>query len=153
MIVFRLANLKYVNDLSGKGAEKSGGRWNSRGTSMLYTSISRALCTAEIAVHTPLGIVPRDYTLATIEIPDLARLLKTELNKLPDDWESFPLPNSTQLLGDRFIAENKYLVMQVPSVVVQGEFNYLLNPLHKDFGRIKLIRTEPFVFDKRLFTR
>jgi RES domain-containing protein len=153
MIVFRLAKLKYVKDFSGKGAEKSGGRWNSKGTLVIYTSISRALCTAEIAVHAPLGIVPRDYTLATIEIPDSSRILKTDLNKLPDDWKSFPHPNSTQLLGDRFISENKYLVMQVPSVVVQGEFNFLLNPAHKDFSRIRLLKTEPFVFDERLFIR
>lgn len=153
MIVFRLAKLRYVKDLSGKGAEKSGGRWNSKGTVMLYTSFTRALCTAEIAVHTPLGIVPADYMLATIELPDTARVLKQETPKLPDDWRSFPHPNSTQLLGDEFIAEGKFLAMQVPSVVVQGEFNILLNPGHRDFGKVRVIKTERFMFDERLFLR
>lgn len=153
MIVFRLAKLRYIKDLSGKGAEKSGGRWNSKGTAILYTSFTRALCTAEIAVHTPLGIVPADYTLATIELPDMARVLKHEVHKLPEDWRSFPHPNSTQLLGDQFISEGKYLAMQVPSVVVQGEYNFLLNPAHKDFGKVKVVKAEPFVFDERLFIR
>ena len=57
MIVYRLSKSKYSADLSGKGAEKAGGRWNSKGVAMVYTSASRALCTAEVAVHVPLGIV------------------------------------------------------------------------------------------------
>ena len=54
MKVFRLCKAKFANDLSGLGAEKSGGRWNSKGVAMVYSSESRALCTTEIAVHTPL---------------------------------------------------------------------------------------------------
>ncbi|MGB3529846.1 MAG: RES family NAD+ phosphorylase, partial [Saprospiraceae bacterium] len=70
MIVFRLSKSIYAHDLTGKGAEKSGGRWNSKGTALLYCSESRALCTAEIAVHTPLGNVPLDYELISVELPD-----------------------------------------------------------------------------------
>ena len=58
MIVFRLCKSMFKDDLSGRGAEIAGGRWNNRGRPMLYTAENRALCTAEIAVHTPLGIVP-----------------------------------------------------------------------------------------------
>ena len=61
MIVYRLCKSIYKKDLSGKGAEIAGGRWNSKGYAILYTSESRSLCTAEIAVHTPLGNVPADY--------------------------------------------------------------------------------------------
>ena len=70
MKVFRLASEKYVDDLSGMGAEITGGRWNNRGTRVLYTSDSRALCTAEIAVHMPIGLIPKDYCLLTLDIPD-----------------------------------------------------------------------------------
>ncbi|NQU32919.1 MAG: RES family NAD+ phosphorylase [Bacteroidetes bacterium] len=70
MIVYRLTKAKYSNDLSGKGAAKTGGRWNSKGIPVVYTCESRALCTSEIAVHTPLGILPLDYMLITIEISD-----------------------------------------------------------------------------------
>ena len=153
MIVFRLAKLKYSKDLLGKGAEKSGGRWNSKGTAMLYTSASRALCATEIAVHIPLGILPKDYSIATIEFPETIKVLKLDPQKLPKDWRSFPHPNSTQLIGDKFISENKYLIMQVPSVVVQGDYNFLINPNHKDFSKIKLSKVEPFAFDERLFIR
>jgi len=153
MIVFRLAKAKFCKDLSGKGAELTGGRWNSKGTAMVYTGMSRALCTTEIAVHTPLGNIPNDFYIVGIEFPANTAILKLEPAKLPKDWKNFPHPSSTQVLGDAFISEGKFLVMQVPSVVVQGEFNCLLNPAHKDFKKIKIISTEEFIFDQRLFVK
>jgi RES domain-containing protein len=153
MIVFRLSKLKYSKDLSGSGAEKSGGRWNSRGTAMVYTSDSRALCTAEIAVHTPLGNTPSDYYLTTIELPDESGILEFPVSDLPSDWKSFPHSASTQKIGDRFISEAQFLLFKAPSVVVPGDFNYLINPRHTDFSGIKIMNCEPFEFDKRLFER
>ena len=153
MIVFRLAKSEFCSDLSGKGAEKAGGRWNSKGIAVVYTSVSRALCITEIAVHTPLGNIPDDYNLVSIELPAKATIFKLEESKLPKDWKSFPHPNSTQLLGDKFISEMNYLILQVPSVIVQGEYNYLLNPKHKDFKKVKIIKIEKFVFDQRLFVK
>src|SRR5262245_25485196 len=117
MIVYRLSKKKHKNDLSGKGAEISGGRWNSKGVAMIYTSQSRALCATEIAVHIPLGIVPSDYWLVTIEFPDTVELMELHLKSLPGDWNTFPYPHSTQAIGDRFIANGKYLVLKVPSAV------------------------------------
>ena len=150
MIVFRLSKAQFANDLSGKGAELVGGRWNSRGNAMLYTSQSIALCVAEIAVHVPLGILPKDFQLVHIEVPDEDFL---ELKRLPKDWQTFPHSNSTQMLGDKFLKEQKFLVLKVPSATVQGEFNYLINPRHKNFNQIKILKKESFSFDERLFRR
>ena len=151
MKVFRLSKQKYANDLSGSGAGLTGGRWNRIGTKLLYTSDSRALCTAEIAVHTPMGIIPYDYYLITIEIPDLVEIFKPDTSSLPDDWESFPHSEITQLIGEEFILECRFLVMKVPSAVVRGDFNYLINPLHEDFDKIRIMDKEKFTFDGRLF--
>lgn len=153
MKVFRLSKSTYAHDLSGRGAEKAGGRWNSKGIAMLYTSESRALCTTEIAVHTGLGNIPKDYWLVTIVIPAKAKIQTIDIGKLPADWKSFPFPGSTQQLGDAFVRANTFLVLKVPSVVVAGDFNYLLNPLHKDFGKVKIEKTEPFDFDERMFLK
>lgn len=153
MIIFRLSKSVYSNDLLGKGAEKSGGRWNSKGTAMIYTCASRALCTTEIAVHTPLGIIPADYEMITLEIPDRIKPLELEARKLPPDWKSFPHPYSTQIIGDLFVKENKFLILKVPSAVVQGEFNFLVNPGQKDMKFLKIVSIEPFNFDQRLFNR
>lgn len=153
MIVYRLIKEKYKNDLHGRGAEKAGARWNSKGHAMLYTSESRSLCTAEIAVHTPLGNIPLKYFLITIEVPDRIDFLELKIIDLPPDWKALPHSNSTQLIGDKFLEERKYLLMKVPSVVVQGDFNYLINPVHKFFQKIKILKTEPFEFDERLFKK
>ncbi|MFD2601183.1 RES family NAD+ phosphorylase [Flavobacterium suzhouense] len=153
MIVFRLSKEVYANDLSGRGAEKAGGRWNSKGTAMVYTSESRALCTTEIAVHTPLGILPIDYVLIAIEIPNTIQITEIKSPSLPEDWKSLPHAHSTQEIGDIFVTEEKTAVLKVPSAVVQGEFNYLINPSHKDFKKIKVKLIEPFDFDERLFIR
>lgn len=153
MIVFRLSKSRYSHDLSGKGAEKTGGRWNSKGIAMVYTSESRALCTAEIAVHTPLGILPKDFELVTIEIPDTIKILELNHNDLPTDWKSIPHSGTTQELGDGFVKENKYAVLKAPSAVVYGDFNYLINPHHVNAKKVKLIKVESFVFDQRLFLK
>ena len=153
MMVFRLGKENYKNDLSGKGAELAGGRWNSKGVAILYTCESRALCTTEIAVHTPLGIVPVNYWITTIELPDSIEILTIDPAILPADWKTFPHPHSTQAIGDTFIAEGKYLVMKAPSAVVQGDYNYLINPLHPLFSRVKITSTELFEFDERLFKK
>ena len=152
MIVFRLCKAKYAHDLSGRGAELAGGRWNTKGVRMIYTSASRALCTTEIAVHTPLGNLPTDFSIISIQLPS-SKIMELVPAKLPKDWKSFPHSSSTQKLGDLFARENKFLVLQVPSAVVQGDFNYLLNPLHPDFHKVKVVDVEEFGFDPRLFKR
>jgi RES domain-containing protein len=152
MRVFRLSKSRFADDLSGKGAEIAGGRWNSKGMAMLYTGASRALCTAEIAVHVPLGIVPFDYWMIAIEIPDDS-IFELETGKLPKKWRDFPHQTSTQNIGNEFLKENKFLVFKAPSAVVQGDFNYLINPFHPDFSKVKIVNKEPFSFDNRLFIK
>ncbi|MFH0759938.1 MAG: RES family NAD+ phosphorylase [Bacteroidota bacterium] len=153
MIVYRLSKQHYAQDLSGLGARLSGGRWNSSGVALVYTSESRALCTAEIAVHTGLGLLPTDYRLVTIFLPDQAILSEIDPEKLPPDWRSFPYPHFTRIIGDHFVKENRYLVLKVPSAVVPGDFNYLINPAHPEISQVRIVKTEPFGFDRRLFGR
>lgn len=152
MIVYRLTKEKYKDELSGIGAQKHGGRWNNKGKQLIYTGESRALCTTEIAVHTPLGIVPSDYHLQIIKLPNL-KMLEIKPGELNQNWRNFPHETSTKLLGDELIDRNKFLTMKVPSAVIQDEFNYLINPFHKSFPKVKLLKTEKFMFDKRLFEK
>lgn len=153
MKVYRLCKSGYARDLSGRGAEKTGGRWNSKGVPLVYTSESRALCTTEIAVHTGLGNIPKDYYLVTIVLPANTKMFEPDTKKLPAGWRSFPFLLLTQEMGDAWAHENKFLVMKVPSAVVPGDFNYLLNPQHKDMPKVNIEKTEPFEFDERLFVK
>ena len=153
MIVFRLSKSKFSSDLSGKGAEFAGGRWNSKGKAVVYTSQSRALCTAEIAVHTPLGNIPKDYEIVGITIPDGVEIKEIENSDLPLDWKSIPHSHTTQEIGDGFLSENNFLVFKVPSVVVQGDFNFLINPAHRRFREVEITSIDPFEFDMQLFSK
>jgi RES domain-containing protein len=153
MIVYRLSKGKYYQDLSGKGAELYGGRWNSKGIAMLYTSQSRALAFAEVAIHIPVGIVPKDYFLISISVPDTAGIFKLADTEMPPDWRPNPHSDSTQKIGDQFIVESKYLVMQVPSAIVPGDFNFLINPNHSQIKEVTIDNVEPFEFDSRFVAR
>ena len=153
MIVYRLSKQAYIKDLSGYGAEKTGARWNSKGIPILYTAASRALAVVEIAVHVPLGIIPTDYYLATIEIPDKASIPRVEIADLPANWNKNPFIKTTQLIGDGFIKSNQHLMVQVPSATVTGDYNYLINPRHPDFKTITIKSVDAFEFDLRLFKK
>lgn len=153
MIVFRLSKGKYQADLSGKGAEMYGGRWNSKGAALLYTSQSRALAFAELAIHLPLGINPKDYFLITIKFPDTAKIFQLAESDMPSDWRSNPHSHHTQQLGDEFVSKGNYLVLRVPSAVVPGDYNYLLNPAHPMFKEVSIKQAEPFEFDSRFAAR
>lgn len=153
MILYRLSKQQYIHDLSGRGAELTGGRWNSKGMPVLYTAESRALAAIEIAVHIPLGIMPANYYLAVIELPDMERMVRVDIEDLPPHWDSNPFIRITQKIGDSFIKDNKHLALQVPSATVKGDHNYLINPAHPDFSKVKITLTEPFVFDSRLFKK
>jgi RES domain-containing protein len=153
MIVYRLCRKNYANDLSGRGAEISGGRWNGKGVAALYTSSSRALCAIEILVHIPVGIIPKDYYLINIEFPDNAPLKAIDVKNLPDNWNGNPISVSTQRIGNTFFSEQKELVLKVPSAIIKDEWNYIINPMHKDFKKVKVLTADPFTFDTRLFKK
>ena len=153
MIVYRLCRESYANDLSGRGAEINGGRWNGKGTPALYTSASRALCAIEIVVHVPAGIIPKDYFMVSISIPDNEAIDTINLKNLPANWNNNPISGSTQRIGNAFLAEQKALALKVPSAIIKDEWNYIINPMHPNFKKVKIINIEPFTFDTRLFRK
>ncbi|MFN0036780.1 MAG: RES family NAD+ phosphorylase [Saprospiraceae bacterium] len=147
MKVFRLTNQIHGRDLSGRGAELYGGRWNFKGIPMLYTSETRALCLAERLAHLESDEIPDDYVMVAIGLPDDA-FISDLLTP------GFPIPNwreNSQSFGSQFVQESTYLALRVPSVIVPQESNILLNPLHSDFHRVVILDIEPFEFDQRLF--
>ena len=151
MEVFRLARKKYTIELSGRGAAISGARWNSKGTEIIYCAENRALAMAEVLVHLSLATLPGDFVMLTIIIPDEIDIEVLDLKTLKEDWSVFPGTFETAAMGDDFIRRNDSCVLKVPSAVVKGDFNLLINPYHKDFHKIKIIDQHDFPFDKRIF--
>lgn len=150
MKVYRLARKKYKIELSGRGAALSGNRWNSKGTEIIYCAESRALAVAEIVVHLSLATMPKDFVMLEINIPSTVLTTTLRKTKLSVGWDSFPHTLHTQLVGDEFVRAGKYGVIKVPSAVVQGDFNYLINPSHPDFSKIRIITQSDFPLDQRL---
>lgn len=151
MRVFRLSRKKYADDLSGVGAAKFGNRWNSKGIEMLYTAESRALAMAEVIVHLSLASLPDDFMMIELDVPDAIEIEILEPKRLEINWNTNPPRSNTHILGDDFIHSRKLCVLKVPSAVVKGDFNYLLNPNHEDLKRIKIIEITDFPFDERIF--
>ena len=150
MIVYRASKDKFASVLSGEGAKLTGGRWNSKGISIIYTSGSRLLCMLEVAIHVGLTNIPNRYKLSTIEIPDSIKIKKLSKKSLPKTWDKNPPSLATKLIGDEFIKENKWLALKVPSALDSSSFNYLLNPFHPDFTKVKIIKKENLKIDERL---
>jgi RES domain-containing protein len=149
MIVYRISNSDYKDDLSGTGSRVFGSRWNSKGVPVLYTSQYISLSVLEMLVNTNF----KDYTIALdlmyIKFPDEVTAATIELNHLKSNWkDDF---DYTRYIGDEFFKQQESLILKVPSAVIHEEFNYLANPLHADFKKIKLVKTKSFWPDERLF--
>lgn len=151
MQVYRLCKRKFADALSGAGAALAGGRWNSRGTGTVYTSGSRALSLLEAYVHLPSGILPDNYVMMSIDIPDTLNRDTVGIDTLPADWKKDRGISETRAIGDRFIASNSACVLQVPSAIVPGDCNYLINPDHPDIDKIRILSVDGFPFDERMF--
>jgi len=149
MEVFRLVKSIYARELNGKGAALYGGRWNSKGVELIYTAGNRSLAMVEVLVNLPFNQLPSDLVMLTLGIPEDIVLQDCELHRLPPDWNRLPAVAATGLIGDSFVHQNEACLLKVPSVVTQGDFNYLINPAHRDFGLIRITKVEAFPLDQR----
>ena len=148
LAAWRLVKARHARAaFDGEGARLYGGRWNSTGTRMVYTAATPSLAVLEVLVHLhvtgPLG----GYVLIEAAIPET---LVDEARRLPADWRIQPAPESTRRLGDDWIRSASSAALAVPSVLSPSERLFLLNPAHRDFGRIRIGKPSPFVIDPRL---
>ena len=151
---FRLVKAQHASEaFLGEGARLYGGRWNKRGTALVYTSESLALAALEQFVH--LG--PEDASFAfvfySIDIPDEVSIEEIGREALPSDWREEPPPDSTKTLGSEWAQAMRTAVLCVPSIVVPSEHNHLLNPTHPEFPRIRISKPEPFASDPQMWKR
>ncbi|MBT8180321.1 MAG: RES family NAD+ phosphorylase [Eudoraea sp.] len=149
MIVFRIAKEKWITDLSGIGAKLSGGRWNPKGLPIIYCASTSSLAILEKLVNVDYDLLPDDYFLAELEVPD-SSIVKIPIKDLPGDWNQFPSPDKLKEIGKEWIENGKHLILQVPSAVNPTEVNYLLNVQHPLIKKIKIKKTYPISIDERL---
>lgn len=139
-------------DLSGKGAEKTGGRWNRPGRPVVYTASTVALACLETVVHLNAGDLPLNRFLVRIELPDRlwAACQRLRPVDLPTGWSAIPEGKVSLDVGDAWLAAASTALLAVPSVIVPEEYNVLLNPLHADAAALKAIKARPWFYDQRL---
>jgi RES domain-containing protein len=147
---WRIVKAKYVTQaFDGEGARHSGGRWNSKGSRMVYTSAHASLAILEVLVGLgDSGMLPA-YSLASVDFDE--RLFeRLDVASLTPDWRHSPAPPELQRIGDLWLTRKSSAVLAVPSALVDTEENYLINPQHANFASLRINSPKTFEFDSRL---
>jgi RES domain-containing protein len=148
MVVYRITDKKHAGDIHGTGAATVGGRWNKKGTPVLYTGESKEIALLETIVNTPPMIVP-DLDIITLEIPDDS-ITEIEIDQLPSNWIDYPAPTILSELNEQWVKSNAAIALKVPSCVIHSASNYILNCRHPEYNRVKILDHRDFHFDSRL---
>jgi RES domain-containing protein len=148
MEMFRLSHADFP-DLTGSGGLYGAGRWHEKGTLACYTASSRSLCVLERMVHESLEDMPKLVVL-TLWVPDEVSIKRYSSSQLPDGWDSIPDSGAARELGQDFFTKGESLLMQVPSAIISEEYNFIINPRHKDFGKIQIVDSRDYYYDVRL---
>lgn len=149
MILYRISNCSRADDVSGTGAKLFGGRWNSVSTPMHYMAANRALAALEVLAHKNSMTGGHNLCLTLFEVPDESTL-DVKIADLPDHWKDYPSIPYLKKLGDEFVKGGKYLLLKVPSAIIEDEYNYLMNVYHPLAKRVKIKEIKAFRFDGRL---
>jgi RES domain-containing protein len=153
MKAWRITKQRHVRTaFSGEGARLYGGRWNSPGVPVVYVAESQSLAVLEVLVHLDAPALLEKYVFLEVDF-DVSLVLDLDRSSLPKNWQSDPVPEAIQAIGDRWVLSRDSAVLRVPSVLVPEESNFLLNPRHPDFGKIGISRPHAFRFDPRLARR
>ena len=148
--IVRAARVKSA--FTGEGARIYGGRWNSPGTAVIYVSEHESLAALELLVHlTPLS--PDDRYLSFRLDWETKLTEHFPVRRLPPHWNVEPPDVQTMQIGDEWIRAGKSVALAVPSVLSTSETNFLLNPRHPDFQKIKIKQPVEYRFDSRLLNR
>jgi RES domain-containing protein len=149
MEVFRITKAKYAKKLSASGGQN---RWNRENEYVVYTSGSRALAVLEMVAHRSAKMRREDFKLLTVELPGGRKFYEEKLaNGLPPDWKSMKNYNILQRMGSGWYLSKSRLILKVPSVLVEGAYNYVINTDHPDFRNNVLLKSvEDFNWDSRL---
>lgn len=138
-------------NFDGEGTRRTGSRWVPKGLRAVYTSATLSLAALELFVHTDTDLVPVRLRAIGADIPDDFTMDERQPSDLPANWREVPAPESLQEIGQSWIAGRRTAIVAVPSVIIPIERNYIINPAHPDFRRIRVVHQEAFSFDPRMW--
>ena len=137
----------------GEGAYRYGGRWSSPGTRLSYASGHQSLAMLEYFVHLDTSDPPPDLVLASADVADDLPREKLKRDSLPSNWRETPAPPDLAIYGDEFAHIGRCAFLIVPSALAPTENNWLINPQHLDFQKLRFNPLEPLIYDARMFHR
>ena len=143
MLLYRIGKTKYARDLTGVGAKLNGGRWNHEGIPCIYLTESRALSLLEFTAHVNADLIPPTLSFTTVSLPDHS-IRELTANELPANWLLRPHCRESRDLGSTLLSTKEWLLLKVPSDIIDQEFNYVLNPLHPLIGTVKIMDVNMF---------
>lgn len=146
--VYRIARQKFIRDLSGGGSAKFGGRWNPKGTYLLYTADNPSLAMLEWLAHARDPELDEVFFMATILLPE-APVKTLDLASLPVFWRDTPPPQALQQFGAEILAEDEWLGFEVPSVLMPLDYNVVLNTHHPLYSKVEIVETALLIPDER----
>jgi RES domain-containing protein len=150
--LWRISKRKYATTaFNGEGARRFGGRWNSRGRSVVYTSATLSLAALETFVHMEISDAGNLFVYIRAEIPDEISMEMIDISQLPSNWRNLPAPRALSEVGDKWFDEGQTAILVVPSAIIPVENNYLINPLHPDFSILQIHPPQPFELDPRMW--
>jgi RES domain-containing protein len=150
--VYRILRKRYAKTpFDGEGAYRYGGRWSSPGIRLAYASEHLSLAMIEYFVHLDRDDPPPDLVVAAADVADDVSRVSVGPASLPATWRQTPAPVELASIGDRFARSRREAILVVPSALVPDESNWLLNPDHPDFRRVRIRPPEPFAYDARFF--
>jgi len=136
---------------AGEGSRLYGGRWNHRGSAVVYVSESLALAVLEQFVNVGFEGQYMKYVYMRIEVPDSIKLKTIEVKSLPAGWNESPVLSATMDIGSNWLRKVETAILKVPSAIVPVEHNFMLNPQHQDFKKIKIGEPQSFRLDPRMW--
>jgi RES domain-containing protein len=150
--VHRILRKKFSKSpFDGEGAFPFGGRWSSPGTRLAYGAEHLSLAMIEYFVHLDTDDPPQDLVSVAAEVPDGIPKVAITVKQLPANWRRSPAPPVLAAIGDSFARDGKSAILVVPSALVPAESNWLLNPRHPDFSKIRVLPSERLNYDPRFF--
>jgi RES domain-containing protein len=149
--IWRIASRGHAPD--GEGARLYGSRWTPRGMRAVFASATLSLAVLERFIHTDPDLEPADLVAVGIDSGPGIHIESVDADDLPANWREYPAPSALASIGEQWLRQARTAALSVPSVVIPRERNFILNPAHADFERLRVWTPEPFAFDPRMWKK
>ena len=153
MRLWRIEKSVFAKEVrSGNGARIYGGRWNSPGRPAIYCAGSLSLAMLEVLAYVSTEEDAGEKRVFFTVAVDDKLVEEVATADLPRSWRSALNMDPCRRLGDAWLVHGNSVALRVPSALVAGEFNCILNPAHPHYRKAAIWSAgRQLRIDSRLF--